>query len=91
MTKKELIERLVEKEAFTTKAHAERTVNAMLEVITNALATGEKIDLYGFGKFEIVERTARTGRNPKTGEIIEIPAKNSVKFKASRTLNELIK
>ena len=73
-----------------TKKEAEAVVNATLEAITNALSDGEKVQLTGFGTFEVKRRNARTGRNPHTGEAINIPAKNVPDFKPGKALKELI-
>ena len=73
-----------------TKKEAEAVVNATLEAITNALSNGEKVQLTGFGTFEVKRRNARTGRNPHTGEAISIPAKNVPDFKPGKALKELI-
>lgn len=74
-----------------TMVAAETTVNTVFETIKNRLEAGEVVDIYGFGKFEIVAKSARKGRNPKTGEEIEIAAKNAVKFKAAKALSEAVK
>lgn len=73
-----------------TKKEAEAVVNATLEAITNALSNGEKVQLTGFGTFEVRHRNARTGRNPHTGEAISIPAKNVPDFKPGKMLKKLI-
>lgn len=73
-----------------TKKEAEAVVNATLEAITNALSEGEKVQLTGFGTFEVKHKNARTGRNPHTGEAISIPAKNVPNFKPGKALKELI-
>ena len=90
MTKNELIAVTAEK-AGMTKKDAERAVNAALEAISAELAAGNRVQLAGFGIFETKTRQARTGRNPKTKEAIEIPASTSVAFKASKTLKDLVK
>lgn len=73
-----------------TKKDAGIYLDAVVETITETLAKGEKISLVGFGSFEVVDREARTGRNPKTGETIEIPASKSPKFKAGSKLKEIV-
>lgn len=78
------------KVAGTTKKDAEAVVNATLEAICNALTEGEKVQLTGFGTFEVKHRNARTGRNPHTGDAINIPAKNIPNFKPGKALKELI-
>lgn len=89
MNKKELIKAISEKLGVTQKAAGEQ-VDAIIEVITEALAKGEDVALTGFGKFSVTERAAREGRNPQTGETIQISASKSPKFKASKTLKDMI-
>ena len=85
MNKTELIASVAEK-AGMTKKDAERAVNAALETITAALAEGDRVQLSGFGIFEVKTREARTGRNPRTKETIQIPASKAPVFKASSAL-----
>ncbi|MEW6648188.1 MAG: HU family DNA-binding protein [Pseudomonadota bacterium] len=85
MTKSELIDQ-VSGAADISKAAAGRAIDALLDNIKGALADGQKVELRGFGSFERVETAARTGRNPKTGEPVEIPAGSRVKFKAGKDL-----
>ena len=73
-----------------TKKEAEAVVNAALEAITNALREGERVQITGFGVFEVKHRDARSGKHPKTGDPIEIPAKNVPHFKPSAGLKELV-
>ena len=82
MTKMEIVAK-VAVEAGITKTAAEKAVNAMLNGITDALKNGDKVAFVGFGTFEVRERAARTGRNPQTGETIEIAASDSLAFKSS--------
>jgi DNA-binding protein HU-beta len=89
MNKAELIEKTAAK-AGLTKKNAETAINTMLEVITEALADREKVQLPGFGTFETRERAERTGRNPATGEEITIPATTIPAFKAGKNLKELV-
>ena len=89
MTKNELIAITAEK-AGMTKKDAERAVNAALEAITAELVEGNRVQLAGFGIFETKTRGARTGRNPKTKETIEIAASTSVAFKPSKTLKDAV-
>lgn len=89
MTKSDLIEGLSTK-ADLTRPHAEELVDFLLDNITSALKRGEKVNISGFGTFTVSVRKARTGRNPKTGEPIEIPAARSAKFKAGKTLKEAL-
>ena len=89
MTKADLIESLATK-ADLPKGQAERVVNAVFDDIVAGLRKGDKVTLSGFGTFQASERKARTGRNPKTGEPIAIPASKSVKFKAGKTLKDML-
>ena len=91
MTKKEFIDLYFAKGEFETKADAERKAAAFLNVIEEGLLKGEEITFLGFGKFEVVERAARTCRNPQTGKEMKVEAKKAVKFKPSKALSEKIK
>ncbi|WP_457641808.1 HU family DNA-binding protein [Persephonella sp.] len=90
MTKAELIAK-VATEAGVTKASAERCVNAFVKALTAALEKGERVALPGLGVFNVKERAARKGRNPRTGEEITIPARKVVVFKAAKQLREKVK
>ena len=89
MKKTELIAAVAEKTGLTKK-DAERAVNATVEAITESLVKGDKVSVSGFGIFEVKNREARTGRNPRTKETIEIPATRLPGFKASKTLKDTI-
>jgi integration host factor subunit beta len=89
MTKADLVER-VAREAEMTKKDAEQLVEIIFESIVGSLNKGEKIELRGFGSFRVRERDARKGRNPKTGEAVNIPAKRVAYFKPGKELKELI-
>ena len=89
MNKAELIN-AVAASADVSKKDAEAVVSAMLETITGALKEGDKVQLVGFGSFEVKKRAARTGRNPKTKEAIEIPATRVPVFKAGRALKDSV-
>jgi integration host factor subunit beta len=89
MTKAELVED-VARAAELTKKDAERLVEIVFESIIETLNHGEKIELRGFGSFRVRERGARRGRNPKTGEPVNIPAKRVPYFKPRKELKELI-
>ena len=89
MNKVELVNAISTK-ADCTKKDATKYLDAIVETITETLAKGEKISLVGFGSFEVVEREARTGRNPQTGEPIEIPASKAPKFRAGSKLKEIV-
>ena len=89
MTKTDLIAAVAEKTGLKKK-DAEAAVAAVLSTVAENLAKGEKVSLVGFGTFEVKERAARTGRNPHTGETMEIPATKVVYFKAGKALRERI-
>lgn len=89
MNKAELITAIAEK-AELSKKDAELALKAFIDVTTEALSKGDKISLVGFGTFEVSERAARTGRNPKTGEAMEIAASKAPKFKAGKPLKEAV-
>lgn len=90
MNKAELID-VIAQEANLTKASATEALNATLEAITNSLSKGDKVTLVGFGTFSVSKRAARKGRNPKTGEVIQISAKRVAKFKAGSELSSSVK
>jgi DNA-binding protein HU-beta len=90
MTKADLIESVAAR-LDLQKGQAERAVNLVFEDIVKALRTGDKVNISGFGTFAVSERKARTGRNPKTGESIVIPASKSAKFKAGKSLKDELK
>ena len=89
MTKADLVEE-VAKAVEVPKKDAERIVKTVFDSVTQALHRGEKIELRGFGSFRLRERKARIGRNPKTGETVEVPSKKVPYFKAGKELKELI-
>ena len=89
MNKGELVARVADK-AELTKKDAEKAVNAVFESIQEALAAGEKVQLSGFGTFEVRERKARMGRNPQTGEEIQIAAARVPAFKAGKALKDAV-
>jgi DNA-binding protein HU-beta len=90
MTKAELIETVASK-VDLPRATAERAVNTMFEEVIEALKQGDKVNISGFGTFSVSIRKARTGRNPKTGETIQIAASRAAKFKAGKTLKDCLK
>lgn len=89
MNKTELIE-IVAKEANLKKKDAEVAVNTVFYAIEKSLVEGDKVQLIGFGTFEVKDRAAKTGRNPKTGEAIEIDACKQIKFSAGKTLKDKV-
>ncbi|HKM38950.1 MAG TPA: HU family DNA-binding protein [bacterium] len=89
MNKTELVGAVAEK-AGLTKKDADRVVNSLFEVITETLASGEKVQIIGFGTFEVRHRAARKGRNPQTGEEIDIAASRLPAFKAGKALRRAV-
>ena len=89
MNKSELIAALAAKTG-ETKKNAETAVDAFVEVITEALSKGDKVQLVGFGSFEVRKRAARKGRNPQTKEEIKIPASKAPVFKAGKALKDVV-
>ncbi len=90
MNKAELIDAIAS-ESKLTKADAKRALDAFVGVTSKTLKKGDKVILIGFGTFSIVQRSARTGRNPQTGKEIKIKAKKVVKFKAGTELAKKVK
>ena len=89
MNKSELIAAIAAKTG-ETKKDAEATLNAFIDVVTEALVKGDKVQFVGFGSFEVRKRAARKGRNPQTKEEIKIPASKAPVFKAGKALKELV-
>jgi len=89
MTKSDFITKIAEK-AHLSKKDTNKAIDAMIEVVTETLAKGEKIQLVGFGTFEVRKRAARVGRNPQTGEEITIPASNVPAFKPGKALKDAV-
>lgn len=89
MNKTELVAAIAEKTELSKK-DAEKALKAFTEVVTDELAKGEKIQLVGFGTFEVSQRAAREGRNPQTGKTIKIKASKAPKFKAGKALKEVV-
>lgn len=90
MNKSQLVESIAERSQLT-KAQAESAVNALVDSVTHALKNGEAVTLVGFGTFEARNRAGRTGRNPKTGEDIVIPAAIVPAFKPGKALKDALK
>ena len=90
MNKAQLIDAMAS-EANLTKADAKKALDAFINTTSDSLKKGERLSLVGFGSFSISNRAARTGRNPKTGAEMQIPAKKVVKFKAGSELAESVK
>ncbi|HHB12272.1 MAG TPA: HU family DNA-binding protein [Chromatiales bacterium] len=89
MNKTELVD-AVSKEADLTKADAARAVDAVIQAVTDALKRGEQVSILGFGTFLVRERAARTGRNPRTQETLEIPASKVPAFKPGKALKDAV-
>ena len=89
MNKAELIAAIAA-QTNETKKNAEAAVNAFVDVVTEALSKGDKVQLVGFGSFEVRKRAARKGRNPQTKEEIKIPASKAPVFKAGKALKDLV-
>lgn len=90
MNKRELIDEVSGKVGITKKG-AGNVIDAIVETIANALKKGEKVALVGFGTFQVMKRKARRGRNPQTGEEIQIPAKKVPKFVPGKSLRKEVK
>lgn len=89
MNKTELIEAIASKTEMT-KTDVDKVVSSLVDVVTDALANGDKVSLKGFGNFEVRTRDARIGRNPRTGETMEIAASKAPAFKASSALKKAV-
>ena len=89
MNKAELVAAVAAKTGETKKS-AEETLNAFVDVVTATLKKGDKVQLVGFGSFDVKKRAARKGRNPQTGEEIKIPASKAPVFKAGKALNDTV-
>lgn len=89
MNKAELVAAIAEKTELSKK-DAEAAVKAFIDVVADALKKGDKVQMVGFGTFEVVERAEREGRNPQTGETMKIAASKSPKFKAGKALKDAI-
>lgn len=89
MNKSELVE-AVAKKTDMTKVAAQEAIEAVIECVTKALKKGDEVRLVGFGTFTVAKRAASTGRNPRTGEAIKIPASKQPKFKAGKELKDAV-
>jgi integration host factor subunit beta len=90
MTKSELIARLAERNPRLVARDADEAVNTMLDAMTDALAGGQRIEIRGFGSFALNFRPPRIGRNPKSGDRVQVPAKHVPHFKAGKELRERV-
>ncbi len=89
MNKSQLVEQMATG-AGISKAAAERALNAFMDAVMDAVSSGDKVTLVGFGTFYVTKRKARTGRNPQTGKKMKIPAKKVVKFRPGSRLSEAV-
>ena len=89
MNKTELVAAVAE-QADISKKDAEKALKAFVDVVTEEMKKGEKVQLVGFGTFEVSERAAREGRNPQSGEVMKIAASKAPKFKAGKALKDLV-
>lgn len=89
MNKTELVTAMAEK-AELSKKDAEKALTAFTNIVADTLVDGNRVAITGFGTFEVVERAARTGRNPQTGETIQIAASKSPKFKPAKALKDVV-
>jgi DNA-binding protein HU-beta len=90
MTKAELVKTLKEQAHLATNAQAEAAYDGLFALISGALKKGDTVAVSGFGSFKTVKRAARKGRNPRTGQEIQIPASTAVKFTPSKALKEIL-
>jgi DNA-binding protein HU-beta len=90
MTKADLVAKIAA-DSGLTRANAEKAANGFLSVVASALAQGDKITLVGFGTFEVAKRSARDGRNPRTGAALKIPPSKTVKFRVGSKLKDAVK
>ena len=90
MTKSELIETLAERNSVISKKDAETVINLIFDSMGDALRSGEKVEIRGFGSFTVRERDAREARNPKSGEVVDIPGKRVPFFKTGKELRERV-
>lgn len=90
MTKSELVEKIVERNSMLTRKESEMIINIVFDSMSEALQSGDKVEIRGFGSFTVRERGAREARNPKSGEIVDIPAKKVPFFKTGKELRERV-
>ena len=90
MTKRGIIDELLSRHQSFSHRQSETIVNAMFDAMAGVLARGDRIEIRGFGSFGIKQRRARQGRNPKTGDTVQIPAKRVPFFKAGKELREMV-
>ncbi|MFA5538473.1 MAG: integration host factor subunit beta [Gemmobacter sp.] len=88
MIRSELVQKIADENPHLTQRHVERIVRTVFEEITSALARGDRVELRGFGAFSVKERDARLGRNPRTGEAVEVEEKKVPFFKTGKLLRD---
>jgi integration host factor subunit beta len=91
MIKSELIEKLYKKQLYLNQRDVEQVVNCLVNKMTEALGSGERIEVRGFGSFSLVERLPIMGRNPRTGEPVALPKRHSVRFKVGLNLAQRVR
>ena len=90
MTKTELVDIICQKADLPNKVKTEEALDEIIELVRKALCAGQDVTFTGFGSFKVVKRAARKGRNPRTGEEIEIPAGNAIRFTPGKTLKDAV-
>lgn len=90
LNKEQFVDKVVDKAVNVSKLDTARVIDSALEVLRDELSTGEGVQIYGFGTLETVMHAPRTGRNPATGELVTIPEKRAVRFRAGKNLKELV-
>jgi integration host factor subunit beta len=90
MTKSEMIEKISMENPSLTKKDVEFIVNGVFDIIKETLSTGDKVEIRGFGSFKVRQKNAKIGRNPKTGEKVEVPAKKVPYFKPGKEIKETL-
>jgi integration host factor subunit beta len=90
MTKSVLVEKVTERVEGLTKKQVETIINTIFDGMKEALSRGEKIEIRGFGNFRVKQRNAKTARNPRTGEKVEVPAKNVLHFKLGKPFHDAL-
>jgi integration host factor subunit beta len=90
MTKTQLIDAIHKKDTGLTKLQVAEVVDAMIEAITTALGQGDKVEIRGFGNFKVRQKGARKARNPRTGDVVEVPAKRVPHFKPGKELKAMV-
>jgi len=90
MTKTQLIDAIHKKDNKLTRLQVAEVVDAMIEAMTTALAQGDKVEFRGFGNFTVRQRDARKARNPRSGEVVEVPAKRVPHFKPGKELKAMV-